>query len=107
MDRKHSSIGLLSKVLSSLRPLALFRIKKVAANKHRVPIYCFGSTRQRFQAVEWLFSGSKFQTSNRDFVIKVSQEIFSASQLKGNAIAQRNAYHKLVSASRSLLKFLR
>lgn len=104
----HDPISLVSNALEYLRPLIIFRFKKVAGVRHRLPfIKTKGTTRDQFQAVYWLLEGaSKRVGSNKDYSLKLFEEIIDVLNRRGFSIKARSLYHKLALSQRPALKFL-
>lgn len=104
--KNEDPLVLVSRALNYLRPLVVFRFKKVAGVRHRLPfIKTKGTTRDQFQAVCWLLEGTS-KRAGTNFSVKLFEEINDVLNRRGFAIKSRTLYHKMALAQRPALKFL-
>ncbi len=103
--KRYSKDGLevFHEAMDNVRPLVEVRSRRVGGATYQVPTEVRPSRRDAL-AIRWLISNARTR-SERSFQERLANELFDASQNRGNAVKKREDTHKMAEANRAFAHY--
>ncbi|XZR52752.1 MAG: 30S ribosomal protein S7 [Enterobacteriaceae bacterium] len=96
---KKFSLEVFEKAIVNIGPLIEVKSRKIGGANYQVPIEV-NSKRRNALAMRWIISAAK-KRKNKTMSLKLSNELFDASNNKGLAFKKRENVHKMAEANKA------
>ncbi|BFI91063.1 30S ribosomal protein S7 [Enterobacterales bacterium endosymbiont of Anomoneura mori] len=100
---KEFSLDVLIKAINNVGPKVEVKSRKIGGTTYQVPIEV-NSIRKNTLAIRWIIESAQKQ-KNKSMSLKLSKEIFDASNNKGLAIKKRENIHKMAEANKAFAHY--
>jgi len=105
IERKHDKSGLdvFKEAMENVRPLVEVRSRRVGGANYQVPTEVRPIRRDTL-AIRWLIQNSR-DRSEKSMKMRLANELFDASQNRGNAIKKKEEAHRMAEANRAFAHY--
>lgn len=105
IEQRHEKQGLdvFKEAMDNVRPLVEVRSRRVGGANYQVPTEVRPARRDTL-AIRWLIQNSR-DRSEKDMKMRLANELFDASQNRGNAIKKKEEAHRMAEANRAFAHY--
>ncbi|MCB0819016.1 MAG: 30S ribosomal protein S7 [Bacteroidetes bacterium] len=100
---KEEGIEVFRKALENVRPLVEVRSRRVGGATYQVPTEVRPSRRDTL-AIRWLIQHAR-ERSEKNMKERLANELYDASQNRGNAVKKREETHRMAEANRAFAHY--
>lgn len=105
IEKRHERSGLdvFKEAMENVRPLVEVRSRRVGGANYQVPTEVRPARRDTL-AMRWLIQNSR-DRSEKSMMQRLANELFDASQNRGNAIKKKEETHRMAEANRAFAHY--
>ncbi|UNB92231.1 MAG: 30S ribosomal protein S7 [gamma proteobacterium endosymbiont of Trioza apicalis] len=98
-----SQLELFELALENVRPIVEVKSRRVGGSTYQVPVEV-RSNRRDTLAMRWIINSAR-NRNDKSMILRLSNEIFDASENKGNSIKKRDEIHRLADSNKAFAHY--